>query len=84
MSDHYHEQRERHILSMKDAIQQACPKSDAVSAMLIASGSLLEAKEAMHKIPGISYYTRCVADMIGTMGRTIGDWVDEVEESYSD
>jgi len=80
MSDHYHEQREKHILSMKPV----CAKSEAVSAMLEASGSLLQAKERMHAIPGITYYTQCVADMLGTLGRTIGDWVDEVEDTYND
>jgi len=80
MPDHYHEQRER-ILPMR---KPACAKSEAVSAMLEASGALLQAKERMHAIPGITYYTKCVADMLGTLGGTIGGWVDEVEETYTE
>jgi hypothetical protein len=81
MSDHYADQREefdRKVVPIK------CTKSEAVSAMLQASGTLLQARDAIHAIKGITYHTKCVADMIGTFGRTIGDWVDEIEGSYND
>jgi hypothetical protein len=50
--------------------------------MLEASGSLLQAEEAILKIDGLTYMDASIAKMLGTFSRTVGNWADDIESNY--
>ena len=92
MTDHYSEQREQYKppLTIKEAynrhraisIDSRCNVSSAISAMLEASGGLLQAEEAILKIDGLNYMDESIAKMLGSFARTVSDWADDIEVNY--